>query len=103
MDRQSASAALPRIMGRPGGHSDRQRGRTVSEFVKPRVTARLITVAIALVCGALVLEVAFRVIDRQPLTHLTLSATPELSAPTQPGAAAPDLKHLSEVPLTSGV
>jgi hypothetical protein len=67
-----------------------------------RLLARLVAVALSLAVGALFLEAAFRIIDRQPLVHLALAAAPPTPAIAK-RAARPDLKYVERLPLAAGV
>jgi hypothetical protein len=68
-----------------------------------RALARLVAVAVSLVIGALFLEMAFRVIDRQPLGRLALVAAPPSQPPPGARAARPDRKYIDRIVLAPGV
>jgi hypothetical protein len=69
-----------------------------------RALARLVAVALSLVIGALFLEMAFRVIDRQPLGRFALVAAPvPATQRTVAHSVRPDLKYVDRMPLARGV
>jgi hypothetical protein len=65
-----------------------------------RYLAPVLAMAVSLVAGLLLLEVAFRMLDRQPLTRLTLTAAPSARSSR---VAGPDLKYVETMPLAPGV
>jgi hypothetical protein len=67
-----------------------------------RAVARLVAVAISLVAGLVVLEVAFRVLDDQSLTRLTLTLRPE-AVTVNSRDLRPDLRYVERVARAPGV
>jgi hypothetical protein len=71
--------------------------------MKVRYLAPLVAVAASLAAGVLFLEVAFRIVDHQPLTRLTLTAARATGSPIIPAGRQPDLKYVETTPLGPGV
>ena len=68
-----------------------------------RTLARLVAAAGTFAIGVLFLELAFRVIDRQPLGRLALVASPASAPRAAASAVRPDRRHLDRIALAHGV
>jgi hypothetical protein len=71
--------------------------------VSGRRLAGAITVLVSAIVGVLALELAFRIVDRQPLTRLALSGAPANVRSRSGAASSPDLQYLPAVSLAAGV
>src|SRR5437868_714383 len=98
MDDRAAGAQVSGAVGWPRRRT-RRRG---AEPVSLRMTRRRWTIratALVMVTGTILLclEIAFRILDRQPLTRVVLNPQPPSAAVTGRAAGlSPDVKHVAQ-------